>query len=83
MIVTILNHEGQISLTSLMGKQQGKVESENGGNEQGLMESTKIRRGNLEKVFPYKVAEHSFRVCSAVFIADARQCMHTKSVAHK
>ena len=42
-----LNLEAQTSLTSLMEKQHGKVKSENGVNERGLMESTKIGKGNF------------------------------------
>jgi len=39
--------EVQTSLTSLMEKQHKKVKSENGVNEQVLMEITKIGKGNL------------------------------------
>ena len=42
-----VNLEAQTSLMSLMEKQHGKVKSENGVNEQGLMESTKIGKGNF------------------------------------
>lgn len=49
----ILNLEEQTSLTSLMENQHGKVKSESGGNEQGLMESSKIRRGNLQRLMRY------------------------------
>lgn len=44
--MTLNLEEVQTSLTNLMEKQHGKVRSENGENEQGLMESTKIRKGN-------------------------------------
>ena len=43
----ILNLEAQTSLMSLMEKQHEKVKSGNGVNEQDLMESTKIGKGNI------------------------------------
>ena len=43
----ILNLEAQTSLMSLMEKRHAKVKSENGVKEQGLMESTKIGKGNI------------------------------------
>ena len=43
----IMDHEEQISLMSSMEKLHTKVNSENGGSEQGLMESTKIRTGKM------------------------------------
>ena len=42
----ILSHVEQISLMNSMEKVYVKVKSENGESEQGLMESTKIRKGN-------------------------------------
>lgn len=42
----ILSHVEQISLMNSMEKVYIKVNSENGESEQGLMESTKIRKGN-------------------------------------
>lgn len=45
-IVMILSHVEQISLMNSMEKVYVKVNSENGESEQGLMESTKIRKGN-------------------------------------